>query len=334
MSITIHAGDCRTVLPSLPSGSVRCCVTSPPYLWLRDYGVDGQIGLEDTVEEYVAQIVSVFREVRRVLADDGTLWLNLGDTFAQSGRGGAGETSTLQGSRRNVNESRMERVARPKRAPGYKPKDLIGVPWMVALALRDDGWYLRSDVVWSKPNAMPESVTDRPARAHEYLFLLAKSPQYYYDADAVRVPCSTDDRDAPRGSNGHPRMQGGRRPHRGAHGRRGTDGNGMQMPEKWNNPAGRNLRDVWTINSAPYPEAHYATFPPALVEPCILAGSETGDTVLDPFAGSGTTGMVADRLGRNAILIDLNPDYAKQALNRVTNDAPLFVDARIVDDVS
>lgn len=332
MSITIHAGDCRTILPALPSGSVRCCVTSPPYWALRDYGVDGQIGLEATPEEYVEQIISVFREVRRVLTDDGTLWINLGDTYAQGGRGGAGHTSTLAGSRCNVNESRMERVARPKRPTGCKPKDLIGIPWMVAFALRDDGWFLRSDIVWAKPNAMPESVTDRPARAHEYVFLLAKSRRYFYDVDAVRVACSTDDRESPRGSNGHPRTHSGRRPQRGAHGRRGNDGNGMHMPEKWNNPAGRNLRDVWTINSAPYPEAHYATFPPALVEPCVLAGSAVGDTILDPFAGSGTTGMVADRLGRQAVLIDLNPEYAKQALNRVTNDAPLFVDARIVEN--
>lgn len=336
MSITIHAGDCRTILPSLPSGSVRCCVSSPPYWFLRDYGVDGQIGLEATPEEYVEEMVAVFREVRRVLADDGTLWLNLGDTYAQGRRGGAGDTSTLTGSRRNVNESRVAGVARAKRPAGCKAKDLIGIPWRVAFALQADGWYLRSDIIWHKPNAMPESVTDRPTRCHEYLFLFAKSRRYYYDAAAISEVAAFPDRPNAPEKIASPYGQGfTRRARSGNKSRvygdqRGRPASHLGASIPWAGDR-RNRRTVWTIATALYAEAHFATFPPALVEPCVLAGSAVGDTMLDPFAGSGTTGMVADRLGRQALLIDLNPDYTRQALNRVKNDAPLFVEARIVD---
>ena len=292
--LTVWQGDCREVMAQMPDESVHTVVTSPPYWGLRDYGIGGQLGLEPTPEEYVANMVAVFREVRRVLRADGTVWLNLGDSYA------GGERVTDQ-------------------QDGLKPKDLVGIPWRVAFALQADGWYLRSDIIWSKPNPMPESVTDRPTKAHEYLFLLSKSPRYYYDADAVREPhVRTWDE-----SNGGNLKVGGVRPV-GTNEVHAHGGGGLIMRSRNYNPLGRNRRTVWTIATEPFPGAHFATYPTALVEPCILAGSARGDLVLDPFAGAGTTGMVALRHGRRFVGIELNPTYAEMARRRIVDDAPLL----------
>ena len=387
--LTVYHGDARAVMAEMEPESVHCVVTSPPYWGLRDYGAPGQLGLEPTPEEYVDNIVAVFREVRRVLRSDGTVWLNLGDSYASGAQMTADERAAMKerGERRGYDKGNAfanysERINRTPVPPGLKPKDIVGIPWRVAFALQADGWYLRSDIIWAKPNPMPESVTDRPTKAHEYLFLLSKSPRYYYDADAVRET-----------PTGH------------AQGSKGV-GEWNKLPVETTNgrggstlhtidPAGRNLRSVWTIATAPYPGAHFATFPPKLVEPCIKAGtSEKGvcpecgapwvreveriadgsgrrvardepngrpqnhggaswrpveyrqdgwrpscghgtmaeaithtmrtvpATILDPFAGSGTTGMVAQSLSRRAVLIDLSMDYLGQLMER-NRDMPL-----------
>jgi DNA modification methylase len=314
--LTLYGGDCRTVLVQLPADSVDCVVTSPPYWGLRDYGNDGQLGLERTPEEYVANLVQVFREVRRVLKPSGTCWLNLGDSYAANWRGGGPETAS---DKQLSNRGTVDFMGRPPTI-GLKPKDLVGIPWRVAFALQADGWYLRSDIIWSKPNPMPESVTDRPTKAHEYLFLLTKSARYYFDADAVREEYSpatesfnrmkakwTDDRTASTLGSHEGRMLGrATEPHGGLY-----NNGGAKM-----NPAGRNIRSVWTIATRPYPGAHFAVFPPELPERCIKAGSPANGVVLDPFGGSGTVGMVANRLSRRAILIDLNPGYLQQQMKR------------------
>jgi DNA modification methylase len=262
---------------------------------------DSQLGLEPTPEAFVANMVDVFREVRRVLRKDGTLWLNLGDSYAASGErsNNNGTGATTMGTLNKAAGLRLPRVSH-----GLKPKDLVGIPWRVAFALQADGWYLRSDIIWSKPNPMPESVTDRPTKAHEYVFLLTKSARYYYDADAVREPHESLDH--------HLRYPNSRYAETGKWGDNGKSGG----VEGGMNPAGRNLRSVWTIATAPYPGAHFATFPRKLVEPCVKAGCPSDGTVLDPFAGSGTTGLVAQSLGRRAVLIDLNGDYLVQAMAR------------------
>lgn len=306
MTVQILIGDCREKLKELPDESVHCCVTSPPYFGLRDYGHADQIGLEPTPDEFVAAMVDVFREVRRVLRSDGTLWLNLGDSYAtQGGRG----------------EARMEELGRPtlgaktvaaargaasgtKMPVGLKPKDLIGIPWRVAFALQADGWWLRSSIIWHKPNPMPESVTDRPTSAHENLFLLAKSDRYFYDASAVRETSVTNDPRRPYTSEGAKQMDG-RSEWRSGERRDGEDF------------TTRNLRNVWTVATQPFSEAHFATFPPDLIEPCVKAGCPAGGTVLDPFGGAGTTGVVANLLKRDCILIELNPEYAKMARRRI-----------------
>jgi site-specific DNA-methyltransferase (adenine-specific) len=321
--LTIYQGDARAVLHRMPAESVHCVVTSPPYWGLRDYGtatweggdagcdhrhqlggegessakqntsagmqtvayrdvcrkcgatrLDAQLGLERTPEEYVAAMVDVFREVRRVLRDDGTLWLNLGDSYNNTDKWGGGQNP---GKHTIADDGHVPSHDVGKRKPppsGLKPKDLVGIPWRVAFALQADGWYLRSDIIWSKPQAMPESVTDRPTKSHEYLFLLAKSARYYFDAEAVRERAESGPSDL------------------------------------------RNIRTVWTIATAPYPGAHFATFPPKLVEPCVKAGCPAGGVVLDPFAGTGTVGMVAQQLSRRAVLIDLNAEYLAQCLAR------------------
>ncbi len=261
----IIEGDALSTLSVMPAGRCRCCVTSPPYWSLRDYGIGSQIGAEATLDHYISNLVRVFRQVRRVLADDGTLWLNMGDGYTSGGRAWRAEDKK--------NPARAMSY-RPPTPQGLKPKDLIGVPWRIAFELQADGWYLRSDIVWHKPNCQPESVKDRPTRAHEYLFLFSKSERYYYDYEAIREP-----------ANG-----------------------GGEM---------RNRRTVWSINTEPYPGAHFATFPPALVEPCVLAGSEPSDIVLDPFLGSGTTGEVCLKLRRKFIGIELNPEYAELARTRL-----------------
>jgi DNA modification methylase len=404
--LTVHLGDCRAVMAEMEPESVNCVVTSPPYWGLRDYGTDGQLGLEPTPEAYVESMVAVFREVRRVLRSDGTVWLNLGDTF--SSRGGAGGTMSASG----LVGGEKRQQPRPEAADpakfgrwnrdwqGLKPKDLVGIPWRVAFALQADGWYLRSDIIWAKPNPMPESVTDRPTKSHEYLFLLSKSPRYYFDADAVREDQASDSIAAYERAKANPRepaewKQNAAVAHIGA-GATVSPNAAWSDTEKLDRllSRGRNLRSVWTIATQPYPGAHFATFPSKLVEPCIKAGtSEKGvcpecgspwerevertavdgrrdpggvvgladagmyagragsttftttgwspscrcehdgggwapvpATVLDPFAGSGTTAMVAQSLSRRAVLIDLNADYLTQVMDR-NRDIPLGLGA-------
>ena len=307
--LTVYQGDCRAVMASMEPASVHCVVTSPPYWGLRDYGADGQLGLEPTPEAYVANMVEVFREVRRVLRDDGTVWLNLGDSYASHDPGGYREGEFLNPGGRPPVKGQARNRAGNYRPGGLKPKDLVGIPWRVAFALQADGWYLRSDIIWSKPNPMPESVTDRPTKSHEYLFLLTKSARYYFDADAVRE-MSTGQQGAAAmfaRPNGNSRNAPDGRPNRG-----GSEHTLVPRVD----PGARNIRSVWTIATQPYPGAHFATFPPKLVEPCVKAGCPSGGVVLDPFGGSGTTGMVAQALGRKAVLIDLNGDYLVQAMKR------------------
>ena len=336
-------GDCIYALQLLKEESVQCVVTSPPYYGLRDYGVDGQIGLEQSPEEYVAKLVNVFLEVRRVLRDDGTLWLNLGDSYAGSG----GPGSQYDNKSSNSFKGEFKKYDNPNRVvTGLKPKDLIGIPWRVAFALQADGWYLRSDIIWHKPNPMPESVTDRPTKSHEYIFLLTKSPKYYYDYQAILEPAKFDGRKDTQfkgsdkykdsgqtfAADGHERwpLKIGRTEKKmegtgyggdgkGLHGHSGYfDGDGNPRFHQFEDgvPA-RNRRTVWTIPTQPYADAHFATYPPALVEPCIKAGSKPGDTVLDPFCGSGTTGEVAERYERDFIGIELNPEYVELARKRI-----------------
>lgn len=313
--MSIQVGDCRDLLPTLPeAGSIRTCITSPPYFGLRDYGVFGQLGLETTPAEYVAAMVEVMRLVRTVLAPDGTLWLNLGDTYSQSGRGGVGpKQSTNVGS-----------PAAGATSIGA-PKNLLGIPWRVAFALQADGWYLRSDIIWAKPNPMPESVTDRPTKSHEHLFLLAKSERYYCDMEAIEEPstATTGNRDSWKGSRFETGKTGEHQLGRASKNRsvrEGIDTNGGgQGTGTMEYPAfTRNKRDVWTIPTQPFPGAHFAVMPEALVEPCVLAGSARGDTVLDPFAGAGTVGLVAMRHGREFVGIELNPAYAEMARQRLS----------------
>ena len=312
-------GDCRAALAQIPDGIAQTCVTSPPYYGLRDYGCDGQIGLEQTPAEYVAQIVAVMREVRRVLRDDGTAWLNLGDSYA--GSWGAQSRGDKHGS--PVSAAQID--ASPKRTrtgsipagSNVKPKDLLGIPWRVAFALQDDGWWLRSDIVWSKPNPMPESVTDRPTRAHEYVFLLTKSARYFYDADAIaEVSTYPGDNRAKRTDT-----------------RKVTDpmcADGGSRA-RTGNPTGetRNARSVWTIASQPYAGAHFATMPPELARRCILAGSRKGDVVLDPFNGAGTTGLVALGHHRRYVGTELNAEYIALTHERLAALDGLGVPVRV-----
>jgi DNA modification methylase len=316
VSVRVIIGDVREKLADLPDESVHCVVTSPPYFGLRDYGVPGQIGLEPTPDAYVAEMVAVFREVRRALRRDGTCWLNLGDSY--NNRTKVRTTSHQPALNGFADDNWAARAAsggvRMSRSDGdLKEKDLIGVPWMVAFALRADGWWLRQDIIWAKPNPMPESVTDRCTKAHEYVFLLSKSERYWFDADAIAEPSLsvTQERLRPNGLS----VERGKREQ-------------VFRPNCGVDDT-RNRRSVWTITTQPFPEAHFATFPPELPELCIKAGCPVGGTVLDPFGGAGTTGLVADRLGRNAILIELNPQYAGMAERRVTGDAPLFADVEM-----
>lgn len=261
---TIFMGDALTTLRRLPSRSMQCVVTSPPYWGLRDYGIAEQIGLESSLQQFTNRLVAIFTEVRRVLSDDGSLWLNIGDGYTSGNRGYRAPDKK--------NRARAMEV-RPNTPEGLKPKDLMGIPWRLALALQTDGWFLRSDVIWHKPNSMPESVKDRPSRCHEYIFLLTKSEQYFYDWDAAREV---------------------------------ADGGGL-----------RNRRSVWSVNTKGFPGAHFATFPPDLIRPCVRASSRPGDYVLDPFFGSGTVGVVCQEENRLHVGIELNPDYVAIAANRL-----------------
>lgn len=262
----LHVGDARQILASMPDRYFDCVVTSPPYWGLRDYGVDGQIGAEPTVDEYVTDLVRLFREVRRTLADDGTFWLNIGDSYTSGGR------TWRDADAKNKGRAMDYRAPTPE---GLKPKDLIGVPWRLAFALQADGWYLRSDMIWNKPNCQPESVKDRPTRSHEYVFLFSKSEKYYYDWQAIMEPTS----DAKQKS--------------------------------------KNRRTVWNINTEPYPGSHFAVYPRALVRLCVAAGSRENGRVLDPFFGSGTTGVVCNELRRDCFGIELNEEYAELARERL-----------------
>jgi DNA modification methylase len=309
--ITIYKGDCREVLANLPDQSVDCCVTSPPYFGLRDYGRKAQIGLEPTPEEFVETLVEVFREVRRVLRDDGTVWLNLGDSYSGSGKGPAGNLGAKN------NERHLEHKHSKVVPDGLKAKDLIGIPWRVAFALQGDGWYLRQDIIWSKPNVMPESVKDRCTKAHEYIFLLSKSPRYYFDNDAIKE--FAEDR-----KFSETTTYGGKKYGQNKDKAHQTKSGNVYFPNEK-----RNKRSVWTVAPKPFSEAHFAVYPPKLIEPCILAGCPEGGTVLDPFGGSGTTGMVADRLNRNSILVELNDDYVQIAKNRIETDGGMFVDLEV-----
>ena len=291
----VEFGDCREIMRSWKAEGIKAqmCVTSPPYFGLRDYGHEGQIGLEQTPEEYIAAMVEVFRCVRDVLADDGTLWLNIGDSYASTGgHTKLGETSQRQG-RANVQE--QHKVKGYAGGDGIKIKDLIGIPWMLAFALRADGWYLRQDIIWHKPNPMPESVRDRCTKAHEYIFLLSKSERYYFDSEAMKEPAKVSSEGIRFG------------------GKKYGDSDDPKHATKSGNVSKEydkaNKRSVWTVATRPYKGAHFATFPPALIEPCVLAGSRPGDIVLDPFMGSGTTAAVAKQHGRQYIGCELNEDY-------------------------
>jgi DNA modification methylase len=362
MRVRILGGDCREVLPTLAAGSVQCCVSSPPYWGLRDYGtagweggsvwcehkfdhskreakaknfvngdgratqsctswttrsesefhrdcpcgarrIDAQLGLEATPEEYIEKMVAVFREVKRVLRDDGTLWVNMGDSYAT---GGAQTTGYNEPDWIKTGGACNGGVRTKVGKSGLKPKDLCMMPSRLALALQADGWYLRSEIVWHKPNPMPESVTDRPTKAHEMIYLLAKQERYFYDAEAIREPHI--DINHPNRGNGEQSITKGLN--------QGWHGNGFPITQRNYDPRGRNKRSVWTIPTQPYSQAHFATFPEEIPKLCILAGSRVGDTVLDPFAGSGTVGRVALELGRRAVLIELNPAYVELASER------------------
>ena len=351
MTWTLYEGDCLAVLRELPGQSVHCCVTSPPYWNLRDYGVDGQFGLEATPdcgkrgedascgECYVCNMVQVFREVKRVLRDDGTVFLNLGDSyFNASGpsTGGCSPKSTLTGGGGQYRAGSKNEALFNQSALGsqhvktydtsekqgksqLKPKDLIGTPWRVAFALQADGWWLRSDIIWAKPNPMPESVTDRPTKAHEYIFLLSKSERYYYDAEAIKEPAVNEGKIVKCGPNS--RADVDRVPRETLKQNLINKRQYTGFNERWgNNPcSGRNKRTVWTVATQPFPESHFATFPPKLIEPCILAGCPQGGIVLDPFAGAGTTLLVSENLGRSGIGIELNPEYCNIIRKRMAN---------------
>ena len=317
---------------SLPiaDNTIQCVVTSPPYYGLRDYGISDQIGLEPTPDEYITKMVQVFREVHRVMKDDGVLWLNLGDSYAGSGNGS--NDYREDGASLSKNDNKYGKH-KPGMTDGYKPKDLLGIPWMLAFALRADGWYLRSDVIWNKPNPMPESVKDRPTKSHEYVFLLTKSAKYYYDAEAIFEPAADISiRRVESGWNcdrvnispdGNGSIHTDKMGDRWLSKKRGFKTKD-QLPDNQHHGAdietgipARNKRSVWTINTQPFKGAHFAVMPEKLVEPCVLASSGVGDTILDPFAGSGTVGVVAQKHGRKFIGIELNPEYVKMAEERL-----------------
>lgn len=336
----IRVGDCLAGLREMDDESVNCCVTSPPYFGLRDYGHDGQIGLEPSPEEYVAKLVEVFREVRRVLRDDGTLWLNLGDSYANDGKWGGSSggkhVTALHGD---------TGIGRGKVTTGLKPKNLIGIPWRVAFALQADGWYLRQDIIWSKPNPMPESVKDRCTQSHEYLFLLSKSPRYFFNAEAIKEPAAqssverllqdvANQAGSLRANGGSDRpFKAGGRSARDSFKRDGSkrveaipgQSVGTHRPERAESDHdihSRNKRSVWSVATKPFAEAHFATFPEELIEPCLLAGCPVDGVVLDPFLGAGTTAVVAAKLGLAWEGLELNPEYAAIAEDRIRGAQP------------
>lgn len=331
--------DCLTGLKELPGCCIDCCVTSPPYFRLRDYGHGDQIGLEATPEMYVAKMVDVFAEVKRVLKKEGTLWLNLGDSYCATGTGSGNQSSsTLQGGKKN----QIEAGKRPNKKPtgDIKPKDLIGIPWMVAFALRSSGWYLRQDIIWHKPNPMPESVTDRCTKSHEYVFMLAKSSSYYYDAQAIKTPATTNEGRPPGvtrnreyeynskennnpGSYLKPVKKDKQRGHSRRHAGFNNRWDNMSTSEQMS--MGANKRSVWTVPTFPYADAHFATFPEHLITDMIKAGCPEGGIILDPFMGAGTTAVVARKLNRNFIGFELNPEYIEIANKRLQSELGMFL---------
>lgn len=339
MVCMVLVGDCRDRLAEIPAKSIHTCVTSPPYFGLRDYGHGEQIGLEPTPEEFVNAMVTVFREVRRVLRDDGTVWLNLGDSYARTG--GSDRKPSPTASVGNTVRSLEAMPNRTQRAPaGLGDKQLLGIPWRVAFALQADGWYLRQDIIWAKPNPMPESVKDRCTKSHEHIFLLSKSPSYYFDHEAIKEPATcgrlrgsgpmvaegTGRNDAATATRGDYRNRGSGNKERKQRPNQDVLQRGSQAGSiPWSGESGmRSKRDVWTVATRPYKGAHFATFPPALIEPCVLAGCPVGGFVLDPFGGAGTTGLVAEQHGRDSFLIELNPEYAALAAARVGPSAILI----------
>jgi DNA modification methylase len=320
MNTQILNGDCIEMMRTLPDQSVNCCITSPPYFGLRDYGHEGQIGLEETPEAFVQKMVEVFREVKRVLRDDGTLWLNLGDSYYNY-RPGKGQALAKQSCASNDQDLPQSCARRGNKLDGLKEKDLIGIPWRVAFSLQADGWYLRQDIIWNKPNPMPESVQDRCTKAHEYIFLLSKSPKYYFDSEAMKEPAQYGEHHA-KYSGTYTRHKVEAMQLEGA-----TNGENYQrgMQNAMKDPLRRNKRSVWTVTTKPYAGAHFATFPPDLIRPCILAGCPKGGVVLDPFGGSGTTAAVAMEEGRWAILCELNPDYIPLINERLSKVQPKLI---------
>lgn len=352
----IHNGDCLAVLKTLPDNSIDCCVTSPPYFGLRDYGHDGQIGLEETPEKYVSTMTSVFAEVRRVLKKEGTLWLNIGDSYSGSwgnyggqNRGNGTQREIKNGSaahQKSYDGLEKFKPATANKLDGLKPKDLIGIPWLLAFSLRSDGWYLRQDIIWAKPNPMPESVTDRCTKAHEYIFLMSKSSKYYYDHEAIKQPMAetsfqrlSQNVDAQEGSERVPGKTNGKMKavgqYVGGSKHKNLEADGQKPNsfhqtrnangQEWSNDDGKaNKRSVWTVTTKPFKEAHFATFPEDLIVDCIKAGCPEDGIVLDPFMGAGTTGLVAAKLNRKYIGIELNPSYVKMAEARIANEIGLF----------
>ena len=310
---TIYTGDCLEILKTLPDESVHCCVTSPPYYALRDYGIDGQIGRESTPTEYIARLTEVFSEVRRVLRSDGTLWIVISDTYA-----GTGSNGTYVDPKNPIARS-GQNTALNHKVEGCKSKDMIGIPWLLAFALRDSGWYLRNDIIWVKGNPMPESVKDRCSRCYEHIFLLSKSKKYFFDYQAISEPLApaTIAR-MKRGNSGNSKynqlVPG--QPHPQSLNRKREYG---EITDDMIKPY-RNKRDVWQINTVQYRGAHYAAYPPKLVETCLLAGCPEGGIVLDPFMGSGTTGMVAQNMNRHFVGIELNPDFTELAYKRIRGE--------------
>ena len=326
----IYCGDALKILRTFPDDYIDCCVTSPPYFGLRDYGVEGQIGLEETPEEYVKKLVGIFSEVKRVLKKEGTLWIILGDFYNGSCVAGG-----------DYNEGGLKE-GQPKyqgrNIKKLKPKDLLGIPWMVAFALRADGWWLRQDIIWSKPNPMPESVTDRPTKAHEYIFLLSKSSKYYYNAESIRTKLKdtsisrlSQDIENQEGSQRHPGKSNGPMKAVSRDKQRGHSRRHAGFNDRWDNmtkeeqcAGGANKRSVWEVATKPFKEAHFAVFPQKLIEDCIKAGCPEGGIVLDPFAGANTTGIVARKQNKNYISIELNPDYIKIAEERMRDELGMY----------
>lgn len=310
----IIVGDNRLTLKTLETGSVQTCITSPPYWGLRDYGQDDQIGLESSPTDFVEELCKVFDEVWRVLADDGTLWLNIGDSYSSMRDSKATPDSLRNGDGTKV-EGAANRNPKVLKEAGLKHKDLAGIPWRLAFALQARGWYLRQDIIWAKPNPMPESVTDRCTKSHEYLFLLTKNANYYFDHVSIKEPATTE--------NGKPRQFG-------ANNQVGTMCG--DIGRVFEDDGLRNKRDVWTVTTSRYKGAHFATYPPELIEPCVLAGSRVGDTILDPFSGSGTTGEVALNHGRNYIGLELNPEYADISLHRITESIGMMGEVSVISN--